>query len=179
MTRRAALLRGVNLNGRTLRSADLKALAQGLGLTRVQTLLASGNVVFECDRPEAAIATALEGALADAGLRTDVLVRDGAELAAVLAANPWPEAAADHPSHLTVTFLREPLPAGVLERLLALHQGPERLHAAGRHLLIDYGGREGMRESKLAGAMARARFPAAATARNWNTVGKLAALLAA
>lgn len=76
-----------------------------------------------------------------------------------------------------MSFYREPFPLAALDRLRAFHDGPEQLSAIGRELFIDYGGREGMRESKLVTAMRKARFPAIATARNWNTVLKLAAML--
>ncbi|MBU4464593.1 MAG: DUF1697 domain-containing protein [Actinobacteria bacterium] len=42
-----ALLRGVNVNGITIRSADLTAVFTGLGFASVKTILASGNVRFE------------------------------------------------------------------------------------------------------------------------------------
>src|SRR5690606_5149822 len=121
----------------------------------------------------------LETALLERGLRTDVMVRDLAGMRAVIAANPYPEAALDHPSHLLVTFHRDAFPPEALERLAALHDGPELLHAAGRELYSDYRSQMGMRETKLLGAMKKAKFPAVATARNWNTVNKLAAMLAA
>ena len=175
--RRVALLRGVNLGGRKLLMTDLAACCEGLGWTGVRTLLASGNVVFDSDLPSPAAEAVLETALAGHGLATDVLVRDGAELAAVTTANPFDEAAADHPSHLLVTFHRELFPAEALVRLAAVHNGPERLHAVGRELFTDFGGREQMRESMLVGAMRKARFPAIATGRNWNTVTKLRDLL--
>jgi uncharacterized protein (DUF1697 family) len=175
MKRWAALLRGVNLGGRRLLSTDLKALTKGLGYTRVETLLASGNVVFDTDDSAAQIEAKLEAALLAHGLKTDVMVRDLAEMQAVIAANPYPEAAADHPSHTLVTFHRDPFPPEALERL---ESGPERLHAIGRELYTDYLSQAGMRESKLLQTMNKAKFPKVATARNWNTVGKLAGMLA-
>lgn len=61
-----ALLRGVNVNGVTIRSADLAALVRGLGFDAVATVLASGNVRFEADAGasgRAELKTALERAL--------------------------------------------------------------------------------------------------------------------
>jgi uncharacterized protein (DUF1697 family) len=170
VTRWAALLRGVNLGSRKLLSADLKALAEGLGFGRVETLLASGNVVFDGDQPGAEIETMLEAALLAHGLQTDVMVRNRAEMAAVIAANPYPEAVRDHPSHVLVTFLRDPFPGELIARMPPV---PELLHANGRELYIDFLSRQGMRDSKLLQAMAKAKFPKVATARNWNTVNKL------
>lgn len=177
MKRWAALLRGVNLGGRKLLSSDLKAVTESLGFQRVETLLASGNVVFDAAQPGPEIERMLEAALLAHGLKTEVMVRDSGEMRAMIAANPYPEAALDHPSHLLVTFYRNPFPPEALERLAALHNGPELLSAVGRELYIDYRSQMGMRESRLDGAVAKAKFPGFATARNWNTVGKLAAML--
>lgn len=54
----------------------------------------------------------------------------------------------------------------------------ERFHVAGRELYIDFRSQQGMRKSTLVTAMRKAKFPAIATARNWNTVTKLAAMTA-
>ena len=174
MKRWAALLRGVNLGGRKLLSADLKRIAEDQGFDNVETLLASGNVVFDATQDGPEIERMLEAAFEATGLKTDVMVRDRAELDAVIAANPFPEAVLDHPSHVLVTFHRDPFPADALERLAP---GPERLHANGRELYSDFVSQQGMRDSKLLQTMAKAKFPKVATARNWNTVGKLAQML--
>lgn len=171
----AALLRGVNVGGnRKLAMADLAAFMRGEGYGGVTTLLASGNVVFDADEDDAA---ALETRLAAAaqarlGLDTDWLVRSHAELAAVIAGNPYPDAAADRPSHLLVTFHRAPVPAALVAAASGV--GPERLHAAGRELYVDYVA--GVGQSTLPAVMTKLKFPRLATARNWNTVTKLAAL---
>jgi uncharacterized protein (DUF1697 family) len=62
-----ALLRGVNVGGVTIRSADLAALMRDtLGFTDVRTFLASGNVAFETDaapRARATLKASIEAAL--------------------------------------------------------------------------------------------------------------------
>jgi len=178
LSRRVALLRGVNLGGRTLLMRDLAEICAELGYKDVRTLLASGNVIFNAAEPSAEIEKALEAALERFGLKTDVLVRDGTELEEVLSRNPFKAAADDHPSHLLITFHRAPFPPEALDRLHAFHSGPEQLAAIGRELFIDYGGRDQMRASTLLTSMRKARFPTVATARNWNTVTKLAEILA-
>ena len=142
--KRAALLRGVNLGGRKLLMTDLdRDLRRRSAIGAPKTLLASGNVVFDSDHPADRIERDLETALAAHGLATDVMVRDHAELAAMLAANPWPEATADHPSHVLVTFHRDPFPPEALDRLAAVHAGPERFHVAGRELYTDFRSQQG------------------------------------
>lgn len=49
MTKYVALLRGVNVGGRTIKMAELKTVFEELGLTEVTTILQSGNVVFTSD----------------------------------------------------------------------------------------------------------------------------------
>lgn len=49
MTTWVALLRGVNVNGITIRSTDLAALLRDLGASDVKTFLASGNARFIAD----------------------------------------------------------------------------------------------------------------------------------
>jgi uncharacterized protein (DUF1697 family) len=64
-----ALLRGVNVGGVTIRSADLAALLRDeLGLGSVRTVLASGNATFEADadpRQRASLKATIEQALRD------------------------------------------------------------------------------------------------------------------
>jgi uncharacterized protein (DUF1697 family) len=174
----AALLNGVNVGGnRKLPMAELKLFLEGLGFTDVKTLLASGNAVFTADDSDSAkLEARIEKAAAEQiGLTTDFLLRDAAELDAIIAANPFPDAAKDHPHHVLVVFHRDAFPDGPIARLAEIYDGPERLHAAGRELFIDYP--EDIGHSKLHQAMPKAKFPKLATARNWNTLGKLRDLL--
>ena len=172
----AALLKGINIGGKKIPMTELKALVEGLGCHDVKTLLASGNVVFSCDETDgAAVEKRLETALATYGLKTDVVVRNHEELTAVIDGNPFPDAARDYPNHLLVSFHRDPVPDGLIEKIPGIYDGPERLKAIGRELYIDYPDDVG--HSKLPQAMAKLKFPKIATMRNWNTVGKLRDLL--
>ena len=106
-----ALLRGINVGrNKQVPMADLQRVVEGLGHGAVRTHLRSGNVVFTAaSRDPAKVAAALERAL-DTELRLDsrVIVRTAAELDAIVAANPFPEAL-DMPRNLHVVFLdREP-----------------------------------------------------------------------
>lgn len=67
MTRWVALLRGVNVNGVTVRSADLRARFGLLRFERVRTVLASGNVVFDAaDEPFEVLKGRIESGLREA-----------------------------------------------------------------------------------------------------------------
>ena len=89
-----ALLRAVNVGGTgKLPMTDLKAICEKLGFTKVQTYIASGNVVFESKASEATVKAALEKRLhAYASKPIGVVVRTAAEMAAVVKANPFAKA---------------------------------------------------------------------------------------
>lgn len=164
-----ALLRAVNVGGTgKLPMAELRALAEGLGFARVRTLLASGNLLVDSALAPAQVRARLEQALGQAlGKPATVVMRDAAALQALLAANPFPEAAGNR---LLISFLNETLPADPAAGIR--HQAEERIHFGTREVWVHYG--EGMGQSKL-------RIPAAeaGTARNLNTVIKLLAAASA
>ena len=145
--------------------SDLKAMCEAAGFAGVRTFIASGNVVFGSEKSEAQIKAALEARLkAYAGKPVGVLVRTAAELAAILKANPFPQAA---PNRTVAIFLNKPPPTTCLAEISG--QAGEEVRLGRREIYVHYG--DGMGKSKL-------RIPAAAdgTARNMNTIAKLTAL---
>ncbi|HMS36581.1 MAG TPA: DUF1697 domain-containing protein [Arachnia sp.] len=166
MTGYVALLRAVNVGGTgKLPMADLREMCVALGFDGVRTYIASGNVVFSTGLSEAEVKKALEERLrAYAGKPVGVMVRTAREMADVLSANPFP----DDPGNRTVAlFLDAPPPADTLDTVR--NRVDERVGLGKREIYIAYG--SGMGTSKLA-------IPAGAggTARNMNTVAKLAEL---
>lgn len=170
----AALLRAVNVGGRQVKMAELReALEEGFGDCR--TLLASGNVVLAV-ADMAGLEDRLDATFqARFGFVSEFVVRDAAALDAAIAANPFPDAAGERPSRLLVTFHRDSPDPALGERLVAEHVGPERAALVGRELFIDYP--EGVGVSTIDRTMKRLKWPKVATARNWNTVLKLRAML--
>jgi uncharacterized protein (DUF1697 family) len=164
-----ALLRAVNVGGTgKLPMFELKAMCVAEGFGGVQTYIASGNVVFSADRTEAEVKATLERRLRDyAGKPVGVIVRTAEEMAGVLKANPFPDAP---PNWTVAIFLDGAPPADALETLR--NREDEALHLGKREIYVAYGA--GMGRSKL-------KIPAAAngTARNINTIAKLAELAAA
>jgi uncharacterized protein (DUF1697 family) len=176
LTAHVALLRAVNVGGRTAVMAELREMAADLDLETPRTLLQSGNLVFESKATGAELEARLEDAFAARfGFAADFMVRTAAEWADVLAANPFPRMAKDDPSHLVVMALKaRPDPAAV-EALRAWIPGRETLAAIGRELYIAYP--DGIGPSKLTNVAIERRLGARGTARNWNTATKLAAML--
>jgi uncharacterized protein (DUF1697 family) len=166
MTSYVALLRGVNLmGGTTLRMADLRAIAEGLGLERPRTFIASGNLLFTSGKSEAAIKAALEAAVGKHMSReVGVMVRTADEMADVAKTNPF---AGEPGNKVVAIFLDDAPPGDAIAQ--AKHVADERLALGRREIYVHYPSGQG--RSKL-------QIPAAArgTARNMNTVVKLAEL---
>ncbi len=102
------------------------------------------------------------------------MVRTREELAAAVAANPFPQAVPE-PKSLHVTFLSAaPSDTSALDALDLAAFAPDRFQLVGRELFLWCPG--GIGRSKLAEKVSRARLGVSATARNWNTVTKLLAL---
>jgi uncharacterized protein (DUF1697 family) len=168
MTAFIALLRAVNVGGTgKLPMSELKAMCEALGFKSVRTYIASGNVVFTSGKSESAVKKALEERLkAYAGKPFGVIVRNAGEMAEVLADNPFPKAA---PNRTVAVFLDK---APAKDSLAAARgQKAEEFKLGRREIYIHYG--DGMADSKLV-------IPAAkdGTARNINTIGKLAEMAA-
>jgi uncharacterized protein (DUF1697 family) len=163
-----ALLRAVNVGGTgKLAMSELKAMCDELGFASAKTYIASGNVVFESRKSEAAIKTALENRLqAYAGKPVGVLVRTAAEMARVAADNPFPKLA---PNRTMALFLDRAPPADTLAGVRG--QKDEKIRLGRREIYIHYG--DGMASSKLIITAAKT-----GTARNMNTVVALAKMAA-
>lgn len=169
VTNFVALLRAVNVGGTgKLAMTNLRAMGEELGLARVRTFIASGNLLFDSDLPETVVKAQLETRLTDyAGKRVPVLVRNAVELAAIVAADPFPDA---HGSRHMVFFYDAPPPSDLIAECRDV-QG-ERLALGTRELFVDYG--DGIRFTKLKIAGKEDR-----TGRNMNTVRKLVEMAAA
>ncbi len=163
-----ALLRAVNVGGTgNLPMAKLRAMCGEAGFAQVQTYIASGNVVFQSSASPAKVKSELEKRLlAHAGKPIGVVVRTAAEMAAVLKANPFAKLA---PTTTVAIFLDKPPPADALDH--AVGATDEKMRLGKREIFVHYPSGQG--KSKL-------RIPAAkaGTARNMNTVAKLAAMAA-
>ncbi len=169
MTAFIALLRAVNVGGTgKLPMGELVAMCEGLGYGAVKTWIASGNVVFTSDHTEARVKADLEARLeACAGKPVGVMVRTADQMRAVLKANPFPDA----PPNRTVAIFLDAAPgADCLETVKG--RKDEAIGLGVREIHVHYG--DGMANSKLVIPAARA-----GTARNMNTIAKLADMAAA
>lgn len=168
MTAYVALLRGVNLIGRsTLKMADLKAIADELKLERARTYIASGNLLFVSDKPEEKLREMLEERMqAQMGKQVRVMLRTEKEMEAVVRANPFPDGRGNY---VQAFFLNNAPPKDLLETVRN-KADDERIAAGKREVYVAYG-EKGIGRSRLRIAAAEA-----GTARNMNTVARLAEL---
>jgi len=179
MSRRIALLRGVNLGAnRRVAMADVRAVFEAAGFDAVASLLQSGNLVFEAGTAsDAEVEARAEQVLLDRlGLITEVVVRDADAWRAMIAANPFPDEAMADPSHLVVMAMKT-APAEGAEAAMAAIPGRERARVIGAHAYIYYP--DGIAGVRLIGAPLDRALGARSTGRNWNTVLKLAAMVEA
>jgi uncharacterized protein (DUF1697 family) len=166
VTGRVALLRGVNVGGNhKLPMERLKAIGEEAGFANVRTYIASGNLVFASGESEAVCRERVDGLIErEFGKKIGIMVRSEAELARVAKANPF----ADCPGNRVVAiFIDGPLSLDGIKG-----QTVERVELGERAIYVHYP--DGQADTKLAIPAAKA-----GTARNMNTVAKLAELAAA
>lgn len=155
-------LRAVNVGGTgKLPMADLKSICFEIGCSQVITYIQSGNVVVETSEPQAKLKAKLEARLAQYAARPiGIVLRTAAELAEILAYNPFKDQAPNR----VITLLFDELPKGPLDNVK--NQKDEIIAIGQREIYVQYG--EGMGTSRLI-------IPAAkiGTGRNINTLNKM------
>lgn len=146
----------------------LRDLCEAAGFTEARTYIASGNVVFRSDGTEAQTRSALEDRIrVYAGKSVGVVVRTASEIADVLARNPFGDAPGNR---VMALFVDGPLPGDPCDGATGAQD--EQIRLGMRELFVLYP--NGMAATRL-------RIPSetTGTARNMNTVAKLAEMAAA
>jgi len=175
MDHRIVLFRAMNTGGIRAPVTEQRAMAEAMGLGNPRTLMASGNLVVGSDRDPAELEAAIEAETeVRFGRLIETLVRTPAQWAAMLAANPFADAATSDPTRLLVMVMKGEIRPGAVEALRALATGDEAVEAVGGNLFFWHP--DGIGASKMAGK-AQPRLIGTGTGRNWNTVLKLAALV--
>jgi uncharacterized protein (DUF1697 family) len=165
-----ALLRGINVGRNILKMERLRALCQELGMSNVRTYVQSGNVVFQAKGSAAEWTAELERKLVgETRLPVWVTLRTAAELAVVLAGNPFLEEKGVDRARLAVAFLQQALSKTDLEALHLLKGKSERFHCVGKEIYLHCP--QGFADSKLYSP--DKALSQRTTTRNWNTVKKL------
>jgi len=170
--RYVALLRAVNVGGTgKLPMAELRDVLTKAGFGDVKTLIASGNVVLEGAGTGASIERKIEAVLQKGfSLQTDVFVRSDEEWRALIMQNPFVAQAKSDPSRLVVVTLKTPPNAAAIAQTKAGNKGKETFAVRGRDVYVVYP--DGVGGSKL-----NLTPLGSGTARNFNTVAKIEAML--
>jgi uncharacterized protein (DUF1697 family) len=168
MTAYVGLIRAVNVSGTgKLPKEDLKAIGEACGFDNCRTFINSGNLLFTSDLAEAEIKERMEDKIADYfGRPVPVYVRSAQEMADAVARDPFTD---DKPSRRFAHFIDEEPMQVMLDEARGV--AGERMARGPRLIYVSYG--EGIGKTKL-------KLPAVkrGTARNMNSVAKIAELLA-
>lgn len=176
MPRYTAFLRAINVGGHVVKMTDLKRVFETLGFARVETFIASGNVVFDTKATNlAALEAKIEAALKKAfGYEVATFLRTDEELARIaqheaFAATEIAKAGGAH----CVIFLREAPTGDASKRIKALSSDDDVFHVHERELY--WLSRLKQSESKFSNALLEKTLKQPSTARGINTVRKMAA----
>ena len=173
MPRYAALLRAINVGGHVVTMDRLRGLVSAGGFDNVQTVIASGNVLFDAAGDDAAgherdIERLLEQGL---GYPVATFVRTPGELAALASMTPF---GPEDGRTINVTFLRQAPDRGYVERLLSFRSDTDDFLVLGRESWWACRGRT----SDSPYGKRRPDTRTLGTTRNITTVRKLAARFA-
>ena len=176
MPRYVALLRAINVGGHIVKMDRLRALFEELGLSQVETFIASGNVLFNSPgKSGAALERKIEKHLrASLGYEVATFIRTPAEVQQAAAHEPFSAAVMARPYHgLYVSFLRDAPPAAARRAVEALSGANDDFHIHQRELY--WLSRMPIGESKLAGPSIDRILGMPTTMRSITSLRKLAA----
>lgn len=172
-TRHVALLRGVNVNGITIKSADLKALFVELGFGAVRTVLASGNVLLDTGESDAAaLRTRIEQALRKRfGYDAWIVLLTQKTVAEMAAGYPFERI--DEERHPYIVFGSDAAMLDeIVEKAGTVDADVEQLKR-GKGVLYWQCPRGESLDTPVAKLLAKTRYKSSTTTRNLRTVEKL------
>jgi uncharacterized protein (DUF1697 family) len=170
-----ALFGSINVGGNRLTMADLRHAFEREGFGNVETVVASGNVLFDFDeRPTDGLEELFAHMMAERfDIASFVAVRSRDEVERAVSGNPF---AADGAENLVHTqFLSGQPSAAQFADLITAYagRGPERLALGERALYIDYV--DGVGNSRLTGGFIERRLGCPGTARNLRSLKRILA----
>jgi uncharacterized protein (DUF1697 family) len=171
------LLRGINVGGKNpVPMAALRGAVEGAGFERVRTYIASGNLLFETDRPAAGLEDELEAVLeARFGMGLVVVVRTERQLRSVVAKAPKGFGASPKEFHSDAVFLKAPLSAKQAMGVVQTKEGVDEAWAGTG--VIYFQRLSAQRTASRMGRIVGTTEYQSMTIRSWQTVLKLVDLL--
>jgi uncharacterized protein (DUF1697 family) len=174
MAKLVAFLRAINVGGHVVTMSDLRKQFGACGYAKVETFIASGNVIFETRAAPKAAARRIETRLHEQlGYEVHTFVRTADELAGVLAARPFPDADVRAAKTHCVGFLAEPLTAKQQQALRELATRYDDLQVRGREVF--WLSRRLQGQSDFSNAALERKLGVRSTFRGMNTIVRLSA----
>lgn len=173
MPRYVAFFGSVNVGGNRLTMADLRWAFEREGFGEVETVVASGNVLFDFDeRPSDGLEDLLAHMMAERfEIESFVAVRSRDEVERAISGNPF---GADGAENLVHTQFLGGQPSQVqFDDFIAAYagRGPERFALGDRALYIDFV--DGAGNSRLTGPFMERRLGYKGTARNLRSLKRI------
>ncbi len=174
-----AFLRGINVGGNAIiKMPDLAKVFSSLKFKNVRTYIASGNLLFETSELDAvALEAKIEKALHKSfKLEISVMLRTQNELEAILKRDPFGKKTKDADWKLYVVFLKDEPAVATKKALTGLSGELETYSVSGREVFCTIHKKHP--KPTFSGNFVEKHLKTRATARNWNTVTKVAGLFA-
>ncbi len=174
MTRYIAFLRAINVGGHVVKMDTLRDLFSSLGLSNVETFIASGNVIFESRSSARVLEQKIEASLESAlGYPVSTFLRTGAEIHAIASHQPFPPDLMKEARTAAVGFLAAPLCPAAAKSLFALKTEFDDFHLHARELY--WCSRAKQSDSAFSNRVCERAIQCPTTFRNLNTIARLAA----
>jgi uncharacterized protein (DUF1697 family) len=174
--RLVAFLRAINVGGHNVKMDRLRELFEALGLSNVETFIASGNVIFDSPaRNTQVLEKEIEDHLRESlGYEVATFIRSASELVDIASYRPYEASELERDgTSLYIAFLRSPPGGEAEEKLSAFRTEIDDFHVHGRE--VYWLCRTKMSESEFSGALLEKTVGMPATMRNATTVKRLAA----
>jgi uncharacterized protein (DUF1697 family) len=176
MPKYVAFLRAINVGGHVVKMDRLRDLFLKMGLTNVETFIASGNVIFEANvRNAQTLERKIEKQLeAELGYPVTTFIRSVTELKDVAALEPFAHTPSNgEPGTLFIGFLGADPDGPAKKKLLACSSDVDLFQLHGRELY--WLCRIKSNESKFSGTLLERTLGMRTTIRNSNTIRRIVA----
>lgn len=174
-----ALLRGVNVGGRTVKMDRLRVLFESMGFGNVRTYIQSGNVLFASPGGEPAeeLSTRIESGLAESlGFAVPAVLLSSEQLAAILSANPFANQELAEGSRVYITVFKNVPSEAAAGVLLPDQKSADEYLLSGQAAYILCRG--GYHETVYSNNFFEKKLKVATTTRNLEVLGKLLEMIA-
>jgi len=175
-SRTIAFLRAINVGGRTVKMDQLRVLFSSLGLSNVETFIASGNVIFDSVDDDGELAQNIEKHLREnLGFEVATFLRSQDQVKAIAGLEPFPFSQMKTAVALNVAFISAPLDAVSEQKLMSLRTEIDDFRVYGCE--VYWLCLKKQSESKFSNAVLEKTLGVSSTLRGMGTLQKLSAKL--